>query len=137
MGLRRLSRINQKRRGVQTRRITQYEGPEDARDKYRFADHLIRFVAVGDADQLESVGAGSVFRELIQCGLVPVTVLDQIFRQAEDSLIAYNAKFIRESSGQLHYGRDFSLTETESQEETAALIRRNTPAGEAELKNAS
>lgn len=82
-----------------------------------------KVLIVGDADQLESVGAGSVFRELIQCGLVPVTVLDQIFRQAEDSLIAYNAKFIREGSGQLHYGRDFSLTETESQEETAALIR--------------
>ena len=47
-----------------------------------------KLLIVGDADQLESVGAGSVFRELIQCGLVPVTVLDQIFRQAEDSLIA-------------------------------------------------
>lgn len=82
-----------------------------------------KVLIVGDADQLESVGAGSVFRELIQCGLVPVTVLDQIFRQGSDSLIAYNAKFIREGSGQLRYGRDFSLTETESQEETAALIR--------------
>lgn len=82
-----------------------------------------KVLIVGDADQLESVGAGSVFRELIQCGLVPVTVLDQIFRQGADSLIAYNAKFIREGSGQLHYGRDFSLTETESQEEAAALIQ--------------
>lgn len=82
-----------------------------------------KVLIVGDADQLESVGPGSVFRELIQCGLVPVTVLDQIFRQGSDSLIAYNAKFIREGSGQLRYGRDFSLTETESQEETAALIR--------------
>ena len=82
-----------------------------------------KVLIVGDADQLESVGAGSVFRELIQCGVVPVTVLDQIFRQGSDSLIPYNAKFIREGSGQLHYGRDFSLTEAESQEETAALIR--------------
>lgn len=82
-----------------------------------------KLLIVGDADQLESVGAGSVFRELIQCGLVPVTVLDQIFRQAEDSLIAYNAKFIKEGVGQLRYGRDFSLLETESQEETAAVIR--------------
>ena len=82
-----------------------------------------KVLIVGDADQLESVGAGSVFRELIRCGVVPVTVLDQIFRQGSDSLIPYNAKFIREGSGQLHYGRDFSLTEAESQEETAALIR--------------
>ena len=49
-----------------------------------------KVLLVGDADQLESVGAGSVFRELIDCGLVPVTVLDQIFRQAKDSLIAHN-----------------------------------------------
>lgn len=82
-----------------------------------------KVLIVGDADQLESVGAGSVFRELIQCGVVPVTVLDQIFRQGADSLIPYNAKFIREGRGQLHYGRDFSLTKAESQEETAALIR--------------
>ncbi len=99
-----------------------------------------KVLIVGDADQLESVGAGSVFRELIQCGLVPVTVLDQIFRQGADSLIAYNAKFIREGSGQLHYGRDFSLTETESQEETAALIQvlyreivRNTAMGQVQI----
>lgn len=82
-----------------------------------------KVLIVRDADQLESVGPGSVFRELIQCRLVPVTVLDQIFRQGTDSLIAYNAKFIKEGEGRLHYGRDFSLTETESQEETAALIR--------------
>ena len=82
-----------------------------------------KLLIVGDADQLESVGAGSVFRELIQSGLVPVTVLDQIFRQAEDSLIAYNAKFIKEGTGQLYYGRDFAFTEALSQEETAALIR--------------
>ena len=82
-----------------------------------------KLLIVGDADQLESVGAGSVFRELIQCGLVPVTVLDQIFRQAEDSLIAYNAKFIKEGNGKLNYGRDFSFTEALSQEETAAMIR--------------
>lgn len=38
-----------------------------------------RIVLVGDPDQLPSVGAGNVFRELIDCKLVPVTVLDQIF----------------------------------------------------------
>ena len=81
-----------------------------------------KLLIVGDADQLESVGAGSVFREFIQCGLVPVTVLDQIFRQAEDSLIAYNAKFIKEGNGKLHYGRDFIFQQAETQPETAALV---------------
>ncbi len=82
-----------------------------------------KLLIVGDADQLESVGAGSVFRELIQSGLVPVTVLDQIFRQGSDSLIPCNAKFIKEGSGNLNYGRDFTFTEALSQEETAALIQ--------------
>ena len=82
-----------------------------------------KLLIVGDADQLESVGAGSVFRELILCGLVPMTVLDQIFRQAEDSLIAYNAKFIKEGKAELYYGRDFSFIPAENQMETAALIQ--------------
>lgn len=56
-----------------------------------------RVILVGDPDQLPSVGAGNVFRELIDCGLITVTVLDQIFRQSKDSLIAYNAKFINEA----------------------------------------
>ena len=82
-----------------------------------------KVLLVGDADQLESVGAGSVFRELIECGLVPVTVLDQIFRQAKDSLIAYNAKFVREGNCDLYYGRDFAFIQADSQEEVAELIR--------------
>ena len=55
-----------------------------------------KVLLVGDADQLESVGAGDVFHELIGSGVVPVTVLDEIFRQAQDSLIAHNARFINE-----------------------------------------
>ena len=83
-----------------------------------------KVLIVGDADQLESVGAGSVFRELIQCGLVPVTVLDQIFRQAEDSRIAYNAKFVKEGTPELLYGPDFAFVEAEDQAQTADLVRR-------------
>ena len=83
-----------------------------------------KVMIVGDADQLESVGAGSVFRELIQCGLVPVTVLDQIFRQAEDSRIAYNAKFVKEGTPELLYGPDFAFVEAEDQAQAADLVRR-------------
>ena len=83
-----------------------------------------KVLIVGDADQLESVGAGSVFRELIQCGLVPVTVLNQIFRQAEDSRIAYNAKFIKEGTPGLYYGPDFAFVAAEDEEQTADLVRR-------------
>ena len=61
-----------------------------------------KVLLVGDADQLESVGAGNVFQEIIDSRIVPVTVLDEIFRHAKDSRIAYNAKFIKEQSGNLY-----------------------------------
>ncbi|MCX4371595.1 MAG: ATP-dependent RecD-like DNA helicase [Dysosmobacter sp.] len=82
-----------------------------------------RVLLVGDADQLESVGAGNVFHELIESGIVPVTVLDQIFRQAQDSRIAYNAKFINEGNGELYYGPDFAFIPAATQEETAETVR--------------
>lgn len=81
-----------------------------------------RVVLVGDPDQLPSVGAGNVFKELIGCGLVPVTVLDEIFRQAKDSLIAHNARFINEGSANLYYGEDFQFLPCSGQEEAAAAI---------------
>ena len=83
-----------------------------------------KVLLVGDADQLESVGAGNVFQELIESGIVPVTVLDQIFRQAQDSRIAYNAKFINEGNGELYYGPDFSFIPVTNQEEAAETVCR-------------
>lgn len=82
-----------------------------------------RIVLVGDPDQLPSVGAGNVFHELIECGLISVTVLDQIFRQSKDSLIAYNASFINAGSTKLYYGNDFSFLDSENQAETAAILQ--------------
>lgn len=46
---------------------------------------------VGDVDQLPSVGPGSVLRDIIRSGMVPVTRLTHIFRQSENSWIAQNA----------------------------------------------
>ena len=56
------------------------------------------------------------------CGLVPVTVLDEIFRQAKDSLIAHNARFIHDGNTKLYYGDDFQLLPCDSQEDAAAAI---------------
>ena len=83
-----------------------------------------KVLLVGDADQLESVGAGNVFHELIESGIVPVTVLDQIFRQAQDSRIAYNAKFINEGNSDLLYGQDFMFIPAATQDEIAETICR-------------
>lgn len=48
-------------------------------------------IFVGDADQLPSVGAGNVLRDLIDSGTVPVVRLTEIFRQAAESTIITNA----------------------------------------------
>ncbi len=76
---------------------------------------------VGDVDQLPSVGPGSVLRDLIASEVIPVTTLDTIFRQAEDSFIIVNAHRI--NNGQMPLfdssAKDFFLF-SESDAEKAA-----------------
>lgn len=50
-----------------------------------------RLILVGDSDQLPSVGPGNVLGDLIESGVVPVIRLNEIFRQAQKSLIVTNA----------------------------------------------
>lgn len=50
-----------------------------------------RLILVGDTDQLPAVGAGCVLQDLIDSGKVPVVQLTQVFRQALESRIVYNA----------------------------------------------
>ena len=50
-----------------------------------------RLVLVGDSDQLPSVGPGNVLGDLIDSGIIPVVRLNEIFRQAQQSLIVTNA----------------------------------------------
>ena len=50
-----------------------------------------RVILVGDQDQLPSVGAGSVLKDLIKSERFPVIRLTKIFRQAEQSDIVVNA----------------------------------------------
>jgi exodeoxyribonuclease V alpha subunit len=50
-----------------------------------------QLILVGDVDQLPSVGPGTVLRDLIDSGAVPVARLTQVFRQAAESLIVQNA----------------------------------------------
>lgn len=53
-----------------------------------------RLIFVGDVNQLPSVGAGSVLKEVIKSGAVPVATLSAIYRQTEGSYIALNAKAV-------------------------------------------
>jgi exodeoxyribonuclease V alpha subunit len=50
-----------------------------------------RLILIGDADQLPSVGAGNVLRDLLDCERFSTIRLNEIFRQAEESLIVTNA----------------------------------------------
>ncbi|NTF17409.1 AAA family ATPase [Agrobacterium rubi] len=59
-----------------------------------FADAIRKdggLLIVGDVDQLESVGAGQVLRDLIDCGMIPVARLETVHRQAGDSGIVVAA----------------------------------------------
>lgn len=53
-----------------------------------------RLIMVGDSDQLPSVGAGNVLRDLIESKRLPVVELKEIFRQAQQSCIITNAHSI-------------------------------------------
>ena len=78
-----------------------------------------RLILVGDAEQLPSVGAGRVLGDLIDCGILPVTRLRQVFRQSDGSRIAANAQGILEGRfpefsdeyGEFHLVRRFKATD--------------------------
>ena len=48
-------------------------------------------ILIGDVDQLPSVGAGNVLKDLIASEMITVVKLTEIFRQAQESLIVTNA----------------------------------------------
>ena len=94
------------------------------------ANKLVKAVApgahlllVGDVDQLPSVGAGEVLRDLLAAGSLPVVRLTKIFRQAQQSGIVVNAHRI--NAGQLPalsgFG-DFFWFGCEDTEQTAELV---------------
>ena len=58
-----------------------------------------RLILVGDTDQLPAVGPGSVLKDIIRSGVIPSIRLNEIFRQAQTSMIIQNAHII--NSGRL------------------------------------
>jgi exodeoxyribonuclease V alpha subunit len=56
----------------------------------------MRFIMVGDIDQLPSVGAGNVLRDIIESDRIPVIRLTRIFRQAQTSQIVMGAHSINQ-----------------------------------------
>jgi len=62
---------------------------------FKAVTNEMQVVLVGDVDQLPSVGPGSVLRDSIMSGVIPVTFLEYNYRQAQGSKIAYYAHQIR------------------------------------------
>ncbi len=84
----------------------------------------MHLVLVGDADQLPSVGPGDVLRDLVRSGVVPLTRLSHIFRQAAASGIVVNAHRVNrgESPATNDERSDFFFIATESPQRAAELV---------------
>ena len=85
----------------------------------------MRLILVGDVDQLPSVGAGNVLRDIIDSNAFPVIRLTRIFRQAASSRIITNAHKI--NKGEFpelanRKGTDFFFQEVAEPETAAQLI---------------
>ncbi len=91
---------------------------------------------VGDIDQLPSVGAGNVLRDVIDSGSAKVTRLDQIFRQDDSSHIVSNAHRINQGRQPYtdNHSKDFFFFNIENPESVAEqivlLVRDKLPARE-------
>ena len=83
-----------------------------------------RLIMVGDADQLPSVGAGNVLRDILDSGAVPSVRLTEIFRQDEKSMIVYNAHRINhgEAPRLNAKGSDFFFERAQSPSDAARRI---------------
>ncbi|NJC84092.1 SF1B family DNA helicase RecD2 [Planosporangium mesophilum] len=77
---------------------------------------------VGDVDQLPSVGAGEVLRDLLTADAIPRVRLTRVFRQAQQSGVVTNAHRINAGKPPLTTGlSDFFLFPCDDTEATAAL----------------
>lgn len=83
-----------------------------------------RLVMVGDKDQIESVGPGNVFKEMIDSGEIPVTVLDECFRQEEDSTIIQNADKINANRMDIRFDDSFCFYPAVDAAEASKLIQK-------------
>ncbi len=83
-----------------------------------------RLILVGDSDQLPSVGAGSVLKDLCEGDFVPSVKLTEVFRQAAESMIVNNAHMI--VKGEMpeleHKDSDFFFLSRDSLEKTADTV---------------
>ena len=76
-----------------------------------------RVILVGDVNQLPSVGPGSVLRDIIDSGSVPVIRLNHIHRQTDTSEIYQNGKKIVSGRHDIKEGSDFKIIQSDTPEQ--------------------
>jgi exodeoxyribonuclease V alpha subunit len=82
-----------------------------------------RLILVGDVDQLPSVGPGNVLKDIINSNAIKVVKLNEIFRQAEESLIVLNAHRINRGEYPiLNKGEDFFFIKGKNPEDIVNII---------------
>lgn len=78
-----------------------------------------KIILVGDSDQLPSVGVGNVLEDLIQSEKIPTVSLQEVFRQAAESLIITNSHAIIQGK----------MPDLQKKNNDFFLVRRNTAEG--------
>lgn len=82
-----------------------------------------RLILVGDKDQLPSVGVGNVLGDLIDSGVIPTVNLNEIFRQAETSMIVKNAHLINNGKlPEIKNDQDFFMISEFTEAKTSEII---------------
>ncbi|WP_312647499.1 SF1B family DNA helicase RecD2 [Aminipila sp.] len=84
-----------------------------------------RLIFVGDSDQLPSVGAGNVLRDIIDSEVIYSVKLTEIFRQAKESLIVVNAHKINkgENPDCNEKDKDFFFLQKNSEKDMLETIK--------------
>lgn len=81
-----------------------------------------RILLIGDEDQLESVGPGKVFSDLIETSIFPIVHLEKIFRQSKGSGIALLARDIRDEK-KVDFGDGASFIERKPEHILETLMK--------------
>lgn len=82
-----------------------------------------KLILVGDEKQLPSVGPGNVLRDLIESKTIKTSLLTEVYRQADKSLIIKNAHKIRNNEmPEIKSDNDFFFVQTTSEKETVEKV---------------
>lgn len=86
----------------------------DTRTAYRLFASIqsdCRIVICGDDEQLPSVGAGAVLRDIIDSRVLPMTYLQRVYRQSNDKSNYINSFLVRAGKTDLYYDNTFRFIE--------------------------